>query len=84
MIFKVSRVSCDYGNQQPCEKAYECLSYPDVFPSQKWEIEITTLEDLINFVKKYGGEDDDQQEGGDGVIVTSDPPMIRIYDGYNE
>ena len=75
MKFIVSRTST---GRKPCKEAKKAeksdgFDYPNI-----WTIEIDTLEELINFVKKYG------------TIIIDDsgeksvPFEIEIYDDYRE
>lgn len=69
MKFQVIRTS-QWKSEKPCEEA--------VKRNDIWVIELNTLEDLINFVRKYG----------DVVIYESMykeyPYTIEIYDYYRE
>jgi len=40
----------------------------------KYEIELSTLEDLTSFIKSVGGS----------VVLDTDEPSIEIYDDYRE
>lgn len=66
MKFKVSRTSRTYyGDEKPCDEAKRDSS------GKYWEVEISGLPKLMEFIKKYGV-----------IVLTSDE--IEIYDDYRE
>ena len=79
MKFLISRTSDTYGvSEKPCEGAVPRtmgLKDKDVVPyTAKWEIDIRTLRDLLDLVKKVG----------DIIVSNGDYPNIEIYDSYRE
>lgn len=76
MKFLVTRTSLynRWGSNSPCKEAKQEMSEDGPI----WTIEINTLEELINFRKKYG----------DIILTISIYPeidyKIEIYDDYRE
>lgn len=75
MLFEIDRVSKGWNNPNPpCEEA--SMFYKDEFRT-RWRMEIKTLEELMDFIDKYG----------DIVIhqeYENNMRGIEIYDGYRE
>lgn len=63
MVYEVSRSSDWFGENKPCKSAYKS--------SDKWYIEINTLEELQELINS------------DGKIIV-DKLSIEIYDSYRE
>ena len=55
---------------------------PTFIEPKKWEIEVNTLEELIEIVR----EESNAAEGLDGIIIYGNPQKyeIEIYDDYRE
>lgn len=72
LIYKASDTSFD-GYKKPCEKAKERTILPNDFRSYiKYEIEVNTIQDLLDVIKETGSE-----------LILSEERVI-IYDDYVE
>jgi len=78
MKFVVNRASDFSSNAKPCEGAepVEIKGTGHRIDRMEWSIEIKTLEELLNFVKEFGGVVIAEHEQLDGEIT--------IYDDYLE
>lgn len=82
MKFRVNRTSDFFGRTpQPCAGA--TLLNPDApeWEESVWEVELNTLEDLVDFIKKNGEVviSHDEREQSDYKSTT-----LEIYDTYRE
>jgi hypothetical protein len=73
LIERASTRSYDEKDEPPCKNAHKELEYPE-----KWFIEISSLEDLINLIKK-----EEDIIIGKSFAITGFY-TITIYDDYIE
>lgn len=78
MRFAIVRVSDTMQQRPPIPEAIDCgpvtgdnAWMTEKFGGRRWEVEVTTLEELLAIVVKHGK-----------IIVG--PTWIQIYDGYRE
>lgn len=76
MTFRISRVSSDWGESTPpCEKAHLVSKVKhDFYTAHFWEIEINSLEELLQLSKDVGTS----------LIVDGENTTVTIYDDYIE
>lgn len=77
MKFEVTRTSTWFDEDIRCEEARQEEFVCNGRSYKRWVIEISTLEELIGFIKKY-----------DRIILDDDEryelPKIEIYDDWRE
>ena len=73
MRFEITRASDFLSDNRPCDEAIkvEYVPYEGSETCVRWELELTTLEQLVAFSEKHGN-------------LTFDPGQIWIYDDYME
>ena len=82
MKFLVKRTSMWDLTQPPCDGAVDVSPAPS-FWNGKWEVEITSLDDLAKFIKKHG--DIVLSRGSLSDIEAGETRLhLEIYDDYRE
>lgn len=93
-IYIVIRASADMGRdyfdvddeilEKPCDEAMlrDITIYDQIF--QEWTVEINDLNELNNFISKYGKVVIYPSNSKDYNLYPSLEPMILIYDNYIE
>ena len=77
MKFEVTRTSTWFNEDIRCEEARQEEFVCNEHLYKRWVVEINTLEEIIEFIKKYGN-----------IVLDADKkdelPKIEIYDDWRE